>query len=123
MNGRSTVRRSIVSLGLVLCVVSLSAEGAEKEVLVEAESFDSLGGWLIDQQSMGQMGSAYIMAHGIGKPVEDAEGAIAIPADGTWHVWVRTRDWTAPWKRGTPGGTFKLIVSGKTLPEAPGEAL
>lgn len=123
MNGRHTVRRLVVSFSLVLCAVSFSAEGAERELWVEAESFDSLGGWLIDQQSMGQMGSAYIMAHGIGKPVDDAERAVAISADGTWHVWVRTRDWTAPWKRGTPGGTFKLIVSGKTLPEAPGEAL
>jgi len=123
VNGRNIVRRFVVSLGFVLCAVSFSAQGAEKELWVEAESLDSLGGWLIDQQSMGQMGSAYIMAHGIGKPVDDAMGAVTIPADGTWHVWVRTRDWTAPWKRGTPGGTFKLIVSGKTLPEAPGEAL
>jgi len=69
----------IVSLGFVLCVMCFSAEGAENELWLEAESFDTLGGWVIDQQSMGQMGSAYVMAHGMGIPVHDAETACTIP--------------------------------------------
>ena len=113
-------RRCFVFAVFLSCTATLWAEDATNEVWVEAESLDSLGGWLIDQQSMDQMGSAYIMAHGIGVPVEDAKGTVAIPSDGVWQVWVRTRDWTAPWKRGNPGGTFKLVVDGKTLPETLG---
>ena len=120
MNGRDTVRRFVVSLGFVLCIMSFSAEGAEKELWIEAESFDSLGGWVIDQQSMDQMGSAYVMAHGMGVPVVDAETACTIPEVGEWTVWVRTRDWTAPWKRGTPGGTFKILFNGTAMPETLG---
>ena len=42
------------------------------KMLIEAESFSHLGGWLIETQSMPIIGSAYIMAHGMGIPVEDA---------------------------------------------------
>ncbi|HBC89023.1 MAG TPA: pyridine nucleotide-disulfide oxidoreductase [Lentisphaeria bacterium] len=89
-------------------------------IWIEAESFDTLGGWVIDQQSMEQMGSAYIMAHGMGIPVQDAETLCSIPESGRWTVWVRTRDWTAPWKRGTSGGRFKIKINGKFLPKTLG---
>ena len=116
----SADRRLIVSLASVLWILSLSAEGAEREVWIEAESFDTLGGWVIDQQSMDQMGSAYIMAHGLGVPVADAETVCSIPETGDWTVWIRTRDWTAPWKRGKPGGTFKVSINNKAMPETLG---
>jgi hypothetical protein len=56
------------------------------------------------------------MAHGLGVPVADAETSCKIPRSGTWTVWVRTRDWTAPWKRGTPAGRFNVLVNGTALP-------
>jgi len=87
---------------------------------LEAESFDTLGGWVIDQQSMEQMGSAYIMAHGMGVPVTDAETICSIPESGIWAVWVRTRDWTAVWKRGASAGIFKVLINGESLPETLG---
>jgi len=85
-------------------------------VFVEAESFDNLGGWVVDQQFMDQMGSAFLLAHGMGVPVADASTTIEVPAAGSYHVWVRTRDWVAPW--GAPGapGRFQLLVNGKALP-------
>ena len=39
---------------------------AETTILVEAECFAELGGWVIDQQAMDVMGSPYLMAHGLG---------------------------------------------------------
>ena len=41
-------------------------------VLVEAESAEDLGGWVVDQQFMDLMGSPYLLAHGLGEPVRDA---------------------------------------------------
>ena len=41
-------------------------------MLIEAETFDNLGGWVIDTQCAEAMGSPYIMAHGLGHPVADA---------------------------------------------------
>ncbi len=85
-------------------------------ILIEAESFDNLGGWIIDQRSMTQVGSAYIMAHGMGVPVADAETVCQLAEPGKWTVWCRTRDWTAVWGRGTPAGKFQVKINGTALP-------
>jgi FAD dependent oxidoreductase len=113
-------KKSAIWLAVVCCAACLSAQGADRGIWIEAESFDTLGGWVIDQQSMGQMGSAYVMAHGMGVPVQDATTACAIPKSGEWTVWARTRDWTAPWKRGKPAGIFKILVNGQALAETLG---
>jgi len=88
---------------------------AEKTVLVEAEGFDKLGGWMVDQQYMDQMGSPVILAHGMGIPVEDASTNVKLPAAGTYRVWVRTRDWVAPWKVPGAPGRFEVLVNGSKL--------
>jgi len=107
-----------------LLLFRIAAGRAETTVLVEAESFAELGGWVIDQQSMDQMGSPYLLAHGLGRPVADAETVVDFPAAGVYRVWVRTRDWVGPWKdpelpkvmqaQGCPG-QFKLVVNGQAL--------
>ncbi len=86
---------------------------------IEAESFKKLGGWVIDSQSVLQMGSAYIMAHGLGKPVEDAETELIVEEDGEYAFWVRTRDWTSPWSSHS-AGIFSFVVDGEILPETLG---
>ena len=53
---------------------------AGKLALVEAENFEKLGGWAIDQQFMDQMGSPYLLAHGLGEPVADATTSAMLPA-------------------------------------------
>ncbi len=111
-----TLISTCLCLGLTLFAPFGLAGAAEKGIWLEAEGFETPGGWLCDQQSIGQMGSAYLMAHGMGAPVADAVTRCTIPRAGTWTVWVRTRDWTAPWKRGTPGGRFKVFVNGTELP-------
>ena len=84
-------------------------------ILVEAESFDSLGGWVIETQSVSEMGSAYIMAHGLGIPVADARTTIEVEKEGVYTFWARTRDWTKIWGRGKPAGRFTLNVNGNPL--------
>lgn len=85
-------------------------------MLIEAESFIHLGGWMVDQQSMDAMGSPYLLAHGLGEPVVDACTAVTIPERGTYRVLVRTRDWVAPWKAPGGPGKFQVIINGKALP-------
>ncbi len=84
-------------------------------VFVEAESFPTLGGWKVDQQSFDQVGSSYLLAHGLGKPVAEARKNVILPAAGEYRVWVRTRDWAA-WfdAKGSPG-KFKLAIDGQNL--------
>ncbi|HID75089.1 MAG TPA: FAD-dependent oxidoreductase [Planctomycetaceae bacterium] len=105
----------ILAWFLVAAAVRPGAAGAAHSVLVEAESFSIRGGWVIDTQSIDQMGSAYLLAHGLGVPVEDATTAIDLPAPGRYRVWVRTRDWVAPWKVPGAPGRFQLLVDGRAL--------
>ena len=86
-------------------------------LFLEAEGFDDIGGWVVDQQSMDQMGSAYLLAHGLGRPVADAVTHVTFPAAGRYRLWVRTRDWVAPW--GAPGapGKFQVLLDGRPVGE------
>ena len=98
---------------LVLLAGSLSAQAAE--LFVEAESFTQKGGWVVDQQFMDLMGSPYLLAHGMGVPVADAATEVEFPETGDYYVYVRTYNWTAPWKKGEGPGKFSLMVGGKQL--------
>ena len=96
-----------------LLVGSISLQAAD--LLVEAESFAQKGGWVLDQQFMDQMGSPYLLAHGLGEPVADAVTEVTFLETGDYYVYVRTYNWTAPWKKGEGPGKFSLIVDGKKL--------
>lgn len=83
-------------------------------VFLEAEQFADLGGWDIDQQSMDVMGSPYLLAHGLGVPVKDAVTTCAFDS-GSYRVWVRTRDWVAPWKAPGAPGKFQVLINGNPV--------
>ena len=83
---------------------------AGNEILIPASLFTGRGGWTLDQQFMDQCGSSVLLAHGLGKPVDDARTPIVIPEEGTWHLWVRTRNWTAPFSDKPTPGTFCVRI-------------
>ena len=76
---------------------ALSVQHAIGGILIEAESFEDKGGWVVDQQFMDIMGSPYLMAHGMGSPVNDASTEVAIPEAGVDQVYVRTFNWVSAW--------------------------
>lgn len=84
-------------------------------MLLETEAFEEHGGWVLDQQFMDLMGSPYLLAHGMGEPVSDARTQLKFPDAGEWRVWVRTRDWVAPWNAPGAPGRFQVLVNGKAL--------
>lgn len=100
----------VVVLGLQAARAAVAA--APEIVLVEAESFTTHGGWSLDTQFIREMGSPYLLAHGLGTPVADATTTVTIPTAGTWHVWVRTKDWVARWKAPGDPGSFHVVVNG-----------
>ncbi|MGK0202835.1 MAG: hypothetical protein ACI9S9_001908 [Planctomycetota bacterium] len=86
-----------------------------QDVLIEAEGFDTYGGWLIDTQFIDRMGSPYLLAHGMGHSVADAEMAVKFPETGKYSVFVRTVDWVAKFgAQGSPG-RFQVLVDGEPL--------
>ena len=112
-------RNKSLTLLRVLLAVFLTATTAVKvsaeSLIVEAESFDSRGGWVVDQQFMDLMGSPYLLAHGMGVPVSDATTTLNIGSNGTYHVYVRTYNWTSPWTTKPGAGAFEVSVGGKRL--------
>lgn len=102
-------------LSLFVLLISHNAFSQEPGSLwVETESFSQKGGWVIDQQSMDVMGSPYLMAHGMGNPVADASTTIHFPETGSYRVFVRTRNWTAPWSEHA-AGRFQVKINGQSL--------
>ncbi len=104
---------------LVASIVSgvFAAEGSQngRFVLVEAEGFKHHGGWVVDPQFMDQMGSPYLLAHGLGRPVADAVTEVDFPAAGMYRVWVRTMDWVARWNAPGAPGKFQVVLGDRAL--------
>ncbi len=107
--------RILILIALIVAGGLRIATAAGPIVFLEAEQFADFGGWDLDQQSMEQMGSPYLLAHGLGVPVRDAVTTARFPEPGTYHAWVRTRDWVAPWKAPGAPGKFQLLVNGQPL--------
>lgn len=84
----------------------------DNSVFVAASAFENRGGWFADPQFMEQMGSSYLIAHGLGNPVEDARTHFSVPQTGTWRLFVRTRNWTAYWSDKPTPGVFRVKVDG-----------
>ncbi|MBI1252150.1 MAG: FAD-dependent oxidoreductase [Alphaproteobacteria bacterium] len=84
---------------------------APSGILIEAEDFDDHGGWLLDSQFEVQMGSPYLLAHGLGRPVADATTTIVVPESAAYEVWVRAKDWVASHHP----GRFRLSIDGVAL--------
>lgn len=105
------MKRILVTL--LLMAASVGAQAAD--LWLEAESFSHKGGWKVDQQFMDQMGSPYLLAHGLGKAVDDAWTEVTFPEKGDYYVFVRTYNWTSPWHDGEGPGRFRLSVGHKKL--------
>ena len=99
---------------LFLCSLSTTLFS---QVLVEAESFKNKGGWVVDQQFMDQMGSPFLMAHGLGKPVADASTTVKFKKTGNYRIFVRTRNWTGYWSDKETPGRFNILINNIPLKE------
>lgn len=100
----------IFALMSFLCI---SVQSQKKAILIETESFSNKGGWVVDQQFMSQMGSPFLMAHGMGTPVKNASTTVEFPQTGKYKMFVRTRNWAARWNDKDAPGKFKVLVNGK----------
>ncbi len=89
-----------------------TAKASPDDILVDAVTFKNKGGWVTDPQFIQQMGSPYLLAHGAGQPVANAATTVTVKNAGSYHVWVRTKNW-APGNWEAPG-RFQLIINGTT---------
>jgi hypothetical protein len=85
------------------------AASSHNVIWLEAESFDDTGSWSNDSQHVDLMGSPYLFATGVGKPVRDAKTTARVPAGGKYRLWVRCRDWLPEYHP----GLFQVYVNRK----------
>jgi len=97
----------LVTISIGLCV--LAGPASTDVIWLEAEQFADTGGWVNDPQFVDLMGSPFLLAGGIGTPVEDAVTAARVSAAGGYRLWVRCRDWLP---EHSPG-TFEVHVNGR----------
>lgn len=100
-------------LSTLLFAHLLISEVRGETILVETESFEQRGGWKLDTQFIDIMGSPYLLAHGLGKPVADAKTQTHFSKLGSYRMWVRTLDWVARWKAEGAPGKFQILIDGK----------
>src|SRR5690606_33747472 len=103
------IRYLIIFIG----IFTIQLNGNAQSFLVEAESFDNKGGWFVDPQFVEQMGSPYLLARGLGTPVDSATTEVKFPSQGIYHVWVRTKNWV-PGNWEAPG-RFQLKVGDQLI--------
>lgn len=99
----------LITILFLLSAVPITA-AAGNVIWQEAEQFTSTGKWSNDPQHMDIMGSPYLLATGLGKPVDDAVTTVKVEKKGIYTLWVRCRDW---FPSHSPG-RFQVIVDGKS---------
>lgn len=114
-----SMKSTAVLLALVAHVIFGGAldESHAEEIFIETEGFDDRGGWQLDTQFIEQMGSPYLIAHGLGQPVADASTRFNSPVDAEYRVWVRTLDWVARWDASPSPGKFRVSIDGTRMTE------
>ena len=80
----------------------------------DAADFDDYGGWALDTQHVGFMGSSYLLAHGTSEPVSDARLKMEAVKPGRYRLWVRSRNWIP---EHSPG-QFGVRVNGKATAQS-----
>lgn len=89
-----------------------------QKIWIDAIEFENRGGWVIDTQFVREMGQSYLIANDVpGEPVSDATTKFSVSKSGYYRVWVRTKNWKAPY---CPG-QLQMLVDGAELPATLGK--
>ena len=94
---------------LLLSLFLINFGAAQTVIWQEAESLENTGTWSNDPQHVDIMGSPYLLATGLGDPVNDAFGKVKVEEAGEYTLWVRCRDW---FPTHSPG-QFSVLIGGK----------
>ena len=81
-----------------------------KDLMLSAAAFEHAGGWIRDSEFILTMGGVYMLAHGLGRPVEDAQSTFTCMESGEYHVYAYTFNWVSPWHRDMHPGEFEIHI-------------
>lgn len=81
-------------------------------IVIRMPEIRNPGGWVLDSQFIVTMGTPYLLAHGLGHPVEDAHSVFTVPKTGLYTLYAYTFNWVAPWKPEYAPGVFEVHIDG-----------
>ncbi|MHC4756313.1 MAG: FAD-dependent oxidoreductase [Planctomycetota bacterium] len=117
-NYQNTSRFFISIIILIISALASTPCLAKNVIWLEAEQFDNTGGWSNDSQFVDLMGSPYLLAAGLGKPVDDAVTQAYIHETGKYTLWVRCKDWLPNYSP----GQFNIKIAQSVSPVTLGRA-
>ncbi len=91
-------------------------------ILINATEVKNRGGWVLDTQFVLTMGTPYLLAHGLGTPVDDAKTTFCVSAPGIYTAYAYTFNWVAPWKPQYAPGIFELHIDGEKIGDVYGNS-
>lgn len=80
-------------------------------LMIPTGSFSDKGGWVVDSEFILNMGAPYLLAHGLGTPVQDAKTTITIKQAGIYNLYAYTYNWVAPWHPDMTPGIFTVTLA------------
>ncbi len=80
------------------------------DLLLSAAAFENAGGWVRDSEFILTMGGVYMLAHGLGYPVEDASSSFIAENEGDYHIYAYTFNWVAPWHKDMHPGEYEIHI-------------
>lgn len=105
---------------LLVSFLTFFRANSQENFIIEAESFKNYGGWVVDQQFYSSVGSSYLMAHGMGRKVLNAETKVTFSTSAEYYVYARTYNWISPWSEKEGPGRFKVMVGDNLLQNSVG---
>lgn len=81
-----------------------------EKIVITAPEIVQRGGWELDTQFVPTMGIPYLLAHGLGHPVDDAVIDFYVQSSGEYTLFVYTFNWVAPWKPQYAPGIFEVYI-------------
>ena len=85
----------------------------DSSLMLMPAAFEDCGGWVRDTQFILTMGGVYLLAHGLGRPVDDAKCVFKCLKSGDYHVYAYTFNWVAPWHEDMHPGQFEIHLAGQ----------
>lgn len=76
-----------------------------QKIWIDALEFENKGGFIPDTQFVREMGQGYLLANGVGTPIEPASTMFTVDSDSKYRIYIRTKNWNNEY---TPDG---IVVS------------
>ncbi len=116
----------MLTIGAAMAALTTNARGygdagknsdcSATRIWIEAEDFADKGAWKVETQFTHLMGSAYLIAPGVLKPIGAAKTTLDVPKGGRFAVWARCKDWVPEHHP----GRFAVALDGRRLPNVLG---